>query len=75
MILPMFYFSFYNSGSGTALYESWLIMSYNGIFTSLPIIVLGVMDHDLNVDYSLKYAQLYSRGFNNYEFNAKIFLS
>ena len=45
----MFFFNFYNSGSGTALYESWLIMSYNVVFTALPIVVLGVLDFDLNI--------------------------
>ena len=49
----MFYFTFYNGASGTALYESWLLMSYNVAFTAFPIIVLGVLDLDLDMEYSL----------------------
>ena len=48
-------------------------MSYNTAFTSLPIIVLGVLDKDFNVEFLLKYPQLFWRGISNYEFNAKIF--
>ena len=53
LIFPMFYFTFYNGASGTALYESWLLMSYNVAFTAFPIIVLGVLDLDLDMEYSL----------------------
>ena len=59
MTLPMFYFNFYNSESGTILYETSLIMTYNVVFTSLPVIVLGVLDFDLNIVYSLKFPQVY----------------
>ena len=55
----MFYFNFYNSGSGTILYETSLIMTYNVVFTSLPVIVLGVLDFDFNIVYSLKFPQVY----------------
>ena len=44
LVFPLFYFSFYNAGSGTCLYDSWLIMSYNTLFASLPVIALGALD-------------------------------
>jgi magnesium-transporting ATPase (P-type) len=50
----MFYFSFDNQYSGTALYDSWLIMSYNTALTAFPIVVLGVFDKDLESDIVLR---------------------
>ena len=48
LVLPMFYYSFINQYSGTALYDSWLIMSYNVALTALPIMILGIFDQDLD---------------------------
>lgn len=74
LILPMFYFSFANQYSGTALYDSWLIMSYNVAFTSLPIMILGIMDKDCEAEYVLNCPKLYTEGVLSKNFNAKIFL-
>jgi len=62
MILPMFYFNTLNMYSGTALYDSWLIMSYNVAWTALPIIVLGILDKDLPGNVVLKFPSLYLNG-------------
>ena len=48
MVLPMFYYAFQNMYSGTAMYDSWFIVSYNVVMTGLPIIVLGIFDKDLS---------------------------
>lgn len=74
LILPMFYFSFLNVYSGTALYDSWLIMSYNVFFTSLPIIVLGATDTDSNAEELLSSPSNYTSGILSLYFNAKVFL-
>ena len=75
LVLPNFYLIFYNSGSGTCLYEYWLVMSFILIFTSLPIIVLGCLDLNLDNFFSLKYPQLFWRGISNFELNFKTFLN
>lgn len=59
MILPMFYFNTLNMYSGTALYDSWLIMSYNVAWTALPIVVLGIFDKDIPCDFVHKFPRLY----------------
>ena len=74
LILPMFYFSFLNVYSGTALYDSWLIMSYNVFFTSLPIIVLGATDTDSTPDELLASPSTYTSGILGLYFNAKVFM-
>ena len=74
LILPMFYYSFVNQYSGTALYDSYLIMSYNVILTSLPIVVLGVLDKDLEAERIITHPSLYTSGILARNFNALIFI-
>ena len=69
----MFYFSFYNFYSGTSLYDSWLIMSYNLTFTSLPVVVLGVMDADLTRKTVLARPDVYLEGILSRAFNSRVF--
>lgn len=74
LVLPMFLFSFSNLYSGTALYDSWLIMSYNVGFTAFPIIILGVMDKDLSPETVYSCPRLFTSGIYGRHFNARIFL-
>lgn len=74
LVLPMFYFSFYNQYSGTALYDSWLIMSYNVGFTALPVILLGCLDKDIDPDIILTTPALYTEGIFSRRFNARVFI-
>jgi len=74
LVLPLFLYSFWNLYSGTALYDSWLLMSYNVALTALPIMVLGVLDQDLSADTVLSWPQLYPDGIYAKRFNAGIFV-
>lgn len=71
LVLPNFYFIFYSAGSGSALFDSKLLMGYNVIYTSIPIIVYGAYDWDLDLEHSFRFVQLYWRGINDSEFNLK----
>ena len=73
-VLPLFYYSFINLYSGTAYYDSWLMLGYNVIFTSLPVIVMGSLDQDLPVSRLLGNTDLYSPGIFSTLFNARVFL-
>ena len=42
-----FYFAFYTNCSGQTIIDDWFISLYNLIFTGLPLIVKGGLDHDL----------------------------
>ena len=44
LVLPQFFFAFVSLSSGQNFYYDLLYQSYNVFFTSLPIIVLGVLD-------------------------------
>ncbi|OMJ75568.1 hypothetical protein SteCoe_25265 [Stentor coeruleus] len=71
LVLPMFYFAFLSMFSGTALYDSWLLMSYNIFFTAVPIIILAITDKDLPRETVLSIPILYSSGIHSKLFNAK----
>ena len=74
IVLPMFYFSFYNMFSGTSLYDSWILIIYNVILTALPIVIVGTLDKDLPQEVVLANPVLYQEGIYSRLFNAKIFL-
>lgn len=74
LVLPMFIFSFMNLYSGAALYDSWLIMSYNVIWTAIPIIILGTTDRDMDKEHILQIPSLYCDKYKNKMFTAKSFI-
>ncbi|KAG1176891.1 hypothetical protein G6F70_006319 [Rhizopus microsporus] len=64
----LFWYQIFCQFNGSMIYEYVLITLYNLIFTSLPIIFLGIWDQDLNAETSLKYPQLYRMGLRNDKF-------
>ncbi|KAG8918881.1 hypothetical protein FRC01_001607 [Tulasnella sp. 417] len=64
----MFWYLFYNSWDATYLYQYTFILLYNLAFTSLPVIVMGAFDQDINAKASLAYPQLYRRGILGLEY-------
>lgn len=50
------------------MFEYVLVVLYNLIFTSVPIIFLGAWDQDLNAKISLLYPELYRMGLRNDKF-------
>lgn len=74
LVLPMFYYFFLNQYSGTSIYDSWLIMSYNTIFTALPIVVLGSMDKDISAKLIISNPRLYTEGILSKVLNMRVFL-
>lgn len=57
-----FWYGIYNNYDGSYLYEYTYLMFYNLAFTSLPVIVLGVLDQDVSDTVSLLVPQLYING-------------
>lgn len=43
-------------------------------FTSLPVLIMGVFDQDVNDEYSLRFPKLYVPGQYNLFFNMRIFI-
>ncbi|KAK7717185.1 drs2 neo1 protein [Botryosphaeria dothidea] len=60
--------------TGTSLYESWSLSMFNTLFTSLPVIILGIFDKDLSPATLIAIPELYTKGQRNGGFNFKVYL-
>ncbi|CDO94169.1 unnamed protein product [Kluyveromyces dobzhanskii CBS 2104] len=60
--------------SGTSLYEPWSLSMFNTLFTSLPVICIGMFEKDLKPMTLLAVPELYTMGQKCQAFNLKIFL-
>ncbi len=45
--IPQFYYAFLCAYSGTSIYDDYYISMYNLLFTSIPLLVWAILDHDL----------------------------
>ncbi|EGW35453.1 uncharacterized protein SPAPADRAFT_132524 [Spathaspora passalidarum NRRL Y-27907] len=61
--------------SGSSMYESWSLSMFNTLFTSLPVICVGMFDKDLKPATLLAVPELYNKGRLYQGFNLKIFVS
>jgi phospholipid-transporting ATPase len=46
LVLPQFFFSFFNFFSGQTLYDSFLYQFFNVLYAAAPIILYALFDHD-----------------------------
>jgi phospholipid-translocating ATPase len=60
--------------TGTSLYESWSLSMFNTLFTSLPVIFMGIFEKDLSASTLLAVPELYTKGQRNGGFNFRIYL-
>ncbi|CAJ2507110.1 Uu.00g082960.m01.CDS01 [Anthostomella pinea] len=64
----------WNGYTGTSLYESWSLTVFNVLFTSLPVILLGMFEKDLKAQTLLAVPELYTYGQRSEGFNFKKYL-
>ncbi|CUM66175.1 uncharacterized protein PRCAT00003833001 [Priceomyces carsonii] len=69
-----FWYGIFNNFDGSYLYEYTYLIFYNLAFTSLPIIVLAVLDQDVSDSVSLLVPQLYRTGILRLEWSQYKFL-
>ncbi|KDP36448.1 hypothetical protein JCGZ_08578 [Jatropha curcas] len=67
--LTMFCYELYTSFSGEVLYDSWYMVMFNVLLTSLPVISLGVFEQDVPSDVCLQFPALYKQGQENIYFS------
>ncbi|KAJ3215314.1 hypothetical protein HDU67_000591 [Dinochytrium kinnereticum] len=60
--------------SATSFYEQWTLTLYNILFSSLPVIVIGIFEKDLNKSTLLGVPELYSYGQYNRGLNTAKFM-
>ncbi|KAK7891040.1 hypothetical protein WMY93_023003 [Mugilogobius chulae] len=67
--LVHFWYGFFCGFSAQTVYDQWFITLFNIVFTSLPVIAMGLFDQDVNDRNSLRYPSLYKPGQMNLFFN------
>ncbi|XP_066458625.1 phospholipid-transporting ATPase IC-like isoform X2 [Eleutherodactylus coqui] len=74
--LVHFWYAFFNGYSGQTVFDDVFISLYNLLYSSLPIIVIGLKDQDVNDRLSMQCPSLYIPGQKGQLFNyTKFFLS
>ncbi|XP_037836468.1 phospholipid-transporting ATPase ID isoform X2 [Kryptolebias marmoratus] len=68
-----FWFGFFCGFSAQTVYDQYFITLYNIVYTSLPVLAMGIFDQDVPEQRSLEYPKLYEPGQLNLLFNKKEF--
>ncbi|KAL0613141.1 Phospholipid-transporting ATPase IC, partial [Plecturocebus cupreus] len=71
--LVHFWYSFFNGYSAQTAYEDWFITLYNVLYSSLPVLLMGLLDQDVSDKLSLRFPGLYVVGQRDLLFNYKRF--
>ncbi|NP_001074413.2 probable phospholipid-transporting ATPase IM isoform X1 [Mus musculus] len=71
--LVHFWFAFFCGFSAQTVYDQWFITLFNIVYTSLPVLAMGMFDQDINEQNSMDYPQLYEPGQLNLLFNKRRF--
>ncbi|SMN19211.1 similar to Saccharomyces cerevisiae YMR162C DNF3 Aminophospholipid translocase (flippase) that maintains membrane lipid asymmetry in post-Golgi secretory vesicles [Maudiozyma saulgeensis] len=72
--LTQLIFQRYTLFSGSSLYEPWSLSMFNTLFTSLPVLCIGMFEKDLKPVTLLTIPELYSYGRLSQGFTVKIFI-
>ncbi|XP_041917546.1 probable phospholipid-transporting ATPase IM [Alosa sapidissima] len=72
--LVHFWFAFFCGFSAQTIYDQWFITLFNVIYTSQPVLALGLFDQDVSEQNSLRYPKLYEPGQQRQLFNKRQFL-
>ncbi|TPX10958.1 uncharacterized protein E0L32_008164 [Thyridium curvatum] len=67
-------YQYFNGFTGTSLYENWSLTVFNTLFTSLPVILIGIFEKDLRAETLLAVPELYTFGQRNSAFSFRIYL-
>ncbi|XP_015744534.1 phospholipid-transporting ATPase IC isoform X2 [Python bivittatus] len=71
--LVHFWYSFFNGYSAQTAYEDWFITLYNVLYSSLPVLLVGLLDQDVSDKLSIRFPALYISGQKDLLFNYKKF--
>ncbi|XP_017261311.1 phospholipid-transporting ATPase ID isoform X2 [Kryptolebias marmoratus] len=71
--LVHFWYGFFCGFSAQTVYDQWFITLFNIVYTSLPVLAMGLFDQDVSDQNSLRYPSLYKPGQQNLLFNKRRF--
>ncbi|KAJ1380382.1 P-type ATPase [Sesbania bispinosa] len=74
LVLVLFWYVLYTAFTLTSAINEWSTTLYSIIYSSLPTIIVGILDKDLGRRTLLKYPQLYGAGQRHEAYNKKLFL-
>ncbi|KAM7263698.1 hypothetical protein ACFE04_001381 [Oxalis oulophora] len=72
-VLMLFWYILYTAFSTTSALTDWSSVLYSVIYTSIPTIIVGIMDQDLSPRTLLKYPKLYCAGHRHEAYNMLLF--
>ncbi|KAK4799242.1 hypothetical protein SAY86_024607 [Trapa natans] len=72
-VLILFWYVLYTCFTLTTAINEWSSVLYSIIYTSVPTIVVGILDKDLGMRNLLEHPQLYGAGHRKEVYNAKLF--
>ncbi|XP_022765620.1 phospholipid-transporting ATPase 1-like isoform X2 [Durio zibethinus] len=72
-VLVLFWYVLFTCFTLTTAITEWSSVLYSVIYTSVPTIVVGILDKDLNRRTLLKYPQLYGAGHRQECYNKRLF--
>jgi len=75
LVICMACYAPWNGLSGTTFYDSYLIMMYNMVFTSIPIFIVGSLDVDIYAPGAFALPKLYLFGVNKVYFNYRMLVA
>nr|KAF6400410.1 ATPase phospholipid transporting 8B3 [Rousettus aegyptiacus] len=73
-MMVQIWFAFYNGFTAQPLYEGWFLALYNLLYTTLPVLYIGLFEQDLSAEQSLELPELYVDGQQARLFNYWVFL-
>ncbi|CAN6289537.1 unnamed protein product [Urochloa humidicola] len=72
-VLMLFWYILYTAYSATLALTDWSSVFYSLIYTSVPTVVVGILDKDLSHNTLLYYPRLYEAGLRNEGYNLTLF--
>jgi phospholipid-transporting ATPase len=68
------YWATFSAYTGQPLLDPWMSGVYNLFSTSLPPIVMGILDQELSAEYALAFPEIYVKGQRNTAYSVRVFL-
>ncbi|XP_060037905.1 phospholipid-transporting ATPase IK isoform X2 [Erinaceus europaeus] len=73
-MLVQVWFAFYSGFSAQPLYEGWFLALFNLLYSTLPVLYIGLFEQDVSAEESMRRPELYVAGQRDELFNLRVFL-
>ncbi|KAM6216677.1 phospholipid-transporting ATPase IK [Rhynchocyon petersi] len=72
-MMAQIWFAFYNGFTAQPVYEGWFLALFNLLYSTLPVLYIGLFEQDVSAEKSLQMPQLYMAGQKDELFNYGVF--